>query len=999
MLELLRPRRVHGGRWPPPCRTARTPSTWDYGDFNARRNAKNFSEEEFAAAVSYCHIRGAKVYLTLNTLLTDRELPRAAEAAARASAIGADAVLVQDLGVVRMLRQTAPDLPVHASTQMTLHSLDGVKMAADLGMSRAVLSRELPRDQIAYICRNAPIEIEVFAHGALCMCYSGQCFLSSVIGGRSGNRGLCAQPCRLKYGWGDKADGYPLSLKDLSLAGHLRELDEMGVTCVKIEGRMKRPEYVAVVTGIYSRAIRERREPTAEELEQLRSAFSRQGFTQGYYLDEQGPDMFGTRQEEKEPRELFAAARNTYQSGEAQRVPVTFYAMLRPGEPARVGVEDPQGRVATVEGPAPEAARTRPLTAETVEKQLSRTGGTPLPLRKGAGHGGGRAFPPPGRPQRPAAAGPGGSDGPAGRPARPPGRGVPPRRPVSKTERSHPLLTISVRRAEQVTKELLDLGPALVYLPLEELCAHPELAQAPAGTKIGVILPRVAWDREYPALTDALDQARRLGITDALVGNLGLAPIARAMGFALRGDFGLEVYNSQAVKEYKRLGFASLTLSFEMKLAQVRDISKHLDTELITYGRLPLMIMENCIIKNRTGACSCQNVNILTDRKGARFPVLPAPGCRSELFNSQKLFPGGQGRRLPARRPVGPAADVHHREPPGVRPGRPALPGAEHLGPHRIHPGPLLPGRGVICAYGTENQGPLPPKSARPSPSPPGPRRAPPGSTWRPAWTDLSPSPPGLWCAYPPASPSPCRRPTMWPWCSPARGWAYATGSPCPTGWGSSTATTGGRSRWGSPTCPTRPIPSCPGTASPSWWWRRWPGRSWSGRTAWTAPAAGTAGSDPRGDKAARGRIGRREASPRPTGVRVIYNTRRVRRERKILWTSFWPPSRPGGGSFWSGWACPSAPSSPISTSTWTGPCPRRSWWPPSPREGPGRRRPGRGGVHRHRRRHGGGPGWGRCWASPPGEADAERMLTALAGRTHFVYTGLTVLRGRPSAR
>ena len=608
-----------------------------YGDFNARRNAKNFSEEEFAAAVSYCHIRGARVYLTLNTLLTDRELPRAAEVAAQASAIGADAVLIQDLGVLRMLRQAAPDLPVHASTQMTLHSLDGVKMAADLGMSRVVLSRELSRDQIAYICKNAPIEIEVFAHGALCMCYSGQCFLSSVIGGRSGNRGLCAQPCRLKYGWGDKADAHPLSLKDLSLAGHLGELEEMGVTCVKLEGRMKRPEYVAVVTGIYSRAIRERREPTAEELEQLRAAFSRQGFTQGYYLDRKGPDMFGVREEEKEPKELFAAARNTYQSGEMQRVPVTFYAMLRAGEPARVGVEDPQGRVATAEGPVPEAARTRPLTAEVVNTQLSRTGGTPyrcekvralveenlsLPLaalnalRREA------------------------LDKLTAQRAAPPRRRAGEFHPGARYEnrREPPVLTLSVRRAEQLTRELLDLGPALVYLPLEELCAHPEKAAAPAGTKIGVILPRVAWDREYPALTDQLDKARSLGVRDALVGNLGLVPIARAMGFTLRGDFGLEVYNSQAVKEYKRLGFSSLTLSFELKLAQVRDISKHLDTELITYGRLPLMLMENCIIKNHTGACNCQNVNILTDRKGARFPVLPAPGCRNELFNSQKLF-------------------------------------------------------------------------------------------------------------------------------------------------------------------------------------------------------------------------------------------------------------------------------------------------------------------------------------------------------------------------
>ena len=608
-----------------------------YGDFNARRNAKNFSQEEFAAAVSYCHVRGAKVYLTLNTLLTDRELPRAAEFAAQASQLGADAVLVQDMGVVRLLRQVAPDLPVHASTQMTLHNLDGVKMAAELGMTRAVLSRELSRDQIEYICQRSPIEIEVFAHGALCMCYSGQCFLSSIIGGRSGNRGLCAQPCRLKYGWGDKADSNPLSLKDLSLAGHLRELRKMGVACVKLEGRMKRPEYVAVVTGIYSRAIKEDREPTAEELEQLRAAFSRQGFTQGYYLDQQGPDMFGVREEEKEPKELFAMARNTYQSGEAQRVPVTFYAMIRPGEPTHVGVEDPQGRVVTVEGQVPEAARTRALTAEAVETQLSRTGGTPyrcvkvrslveeglsLPLaalnalRREALDGLTRQ-----REQLP---------------RRRQGEFHPGARYENRKEL--PAVTISVRTAEQVTRELLALGPAMVYIPLEELAAHPEKAQAPAGTKIGVILPRVAWDREMDQVTDQLRQVKDLGITDALIGNLGMAPVAQKLGFTLRGDFGLEVYNSQAVKEYKRLGFSSLTLSFELKFPQLRDLSKSLDTELITYGRLPLMLMESCIIKNRTGSCNCQNTNILTDRKGARFPVVKAPGCRNELLNSQKLF-------------------------------------------------------------------------------------------------------------------------------------------------------------------------------------------------------------------------------------------------------------------------------------------------------------------------------------------------------------------------
>ena len=608
-----------------------------YGDFNARRNAKNFSREEFAAAVSYCHVRGAKVYLTLNTLLTDRELPQAAEFAAEASALGADAVLVQDMGVLRMVRQVAPDLPIHASTQMTVHNLDGVKMVADLGMTRAVLSRELSRDQIEYICQNSPIEIEVFAHGALCMCYSGQCFLSSVIGGRSGNRGLCAQPCRLKYGWGDKADSYPLSLKDLSLAGHLRELRKMGVKCVKLEGRMKRPEYVAVVTGIYSRAIHEDREPTEEEVEQLQAAFSRQGFTQGYYLDQQGSHMFGVREETREPKELFAGARNTYQSGEAQRVPVTFYAMLRPGEPAHVGVKDPEGRVVTVEGPVPEEARTRPLTADAVEKQLARTGGTPyraermrvlvedglsLPLstlnslRRDA------------------------LDGLTKQREQLPRRRTGEYHPGARYEnrKETPALTISVRSAEQVTRELLDLGPAMVYIPLEELAAHPEKANAPAGTSIGVILPRIAWDREFPQMVENLKKVKDLGVQDALVGNLGMIPVAKDLGFTLRGDFGMEVYNAQAVKEYKRLGFSSLTLSFELKFPQIRDLSKSLDTELITYGRLPLMIMENCIIKNRTGSCNCQNTNILTDRKGARFPVVKAPGCRNELLNSQKLF-------------------------------------------------------------------------------------------------------------------------------------------------------------------------------------------------------------------------------------------------------------------------------------------------------------------------------------------------------------------------
>ena len=614
-----------------------------YGDFNARRNAKNFSLEELASAVSYCHVRGAKVYLTLNTLVTDRELPAAAQVAAQAAEVGVDAVLIQDLGILRMLRQAAPGLAVHGSTQLTVHSLDGVRRCAELGMSRVVLSRELSRDAIEHICLNSPIEIETFVHGALCMCYSGQCYFSSVIGGRSGNRGLCAQPCRLKYGWGKKADGNPLSLKDMSLAGYLQDLKKLGVKCLKIEGRMKRPEYVSVVTGVYARAIKEDREPTDQELHDLEAAFSRQGFTDGYYQDKKGPAMFGVREEAPEPRELFAQARSQYQSGELQRVDVILYAMIRPGEPVQVGVQDVDGRVVTAAGPVPESARTKPLTAEAVEKQLARTGGTPYRCARV------RALVEPGlsvpvaalnalrrqvleeltRQRGTAPAAP--NVGPFHAGVR------------YENRKDPPALTLSLRSAGQLTPALCDLKPALVYLPAEELAAHPEAAETAlaAGVRVGVTLPRICWDREREALDKQLSAARSQGVTDALVGTLDLIAPARDQGFALRGDFGLPVFNSQAIKELKRMGFASCTASFELKLAQIRDLSKLIDLEVLVYGRLPLMITENCILKNRDGGCrrSCEGQNrLLVDRKGERFPVLRAPGCRSEIFNAKRLY-------------------------------------------------------------------------------------------------------------------------------------------------------------------------------------------------------------------------------------------------------------------------------------------------------------------------------------------------------------------------
>ena len=610
------------------------------GRYNARRGAKNFTQDDLAEAVSHCHLRGVKVYLTLNTLCADRELPEAVDCAQTASRLGVDAVLVQDLGLVRALRQAAPDLPLHASTQMTLHSLDGVKQAADLGITRAVLARELSRKDIGYICDRSPIEIEVFVHGALCMCYSGQCFMSSVIGGRSGNRGMCAQPCRLPYGWGDDlVDGHPLSLKDMSLAGHLSELQEMGVASAKIEGRMKRAEYVYIVTKIYADALREGREPTGSELKQLEQAFSRQGFTDGYYTGQKGPDMFGVREEGKPPRELFSRAKAAYEKGDSRKVPVKFYAMVRAGEPVQVGVEDREGRVATAAGRAPEAARKRPTTQEEVEGQLAKTGGTPFEAAEM------RTLVEPGLAvplsalnslrrqvlddltrQRIAV----------------PQRRRAEFRPGVRYEdyRGEPDIYVSLRRVGQMTFELVKQRPALITLPVEEAAAHLDEVRATMnrGVPVAVVLPRVCFDRELPNLQEQLAACRGAGVTDAYVGNLGLVPLCREMGLNMRGDFGLQVFNSQGAKEYKRLGFRSLTASFELKLAQIRDLNKAVDMEIIAYGRLPLMITENCAIKNQSGKCTCSNVNLLTDRKGVRFPVERAYGCRNEILNANKVF-------------------------------------------------------------------------------------------------------------------------------------------------------------------------------------------------------------------------------------------------------------------------------------------------------------------------------------------------------------------------
>lgn len=608
--------------------------------FNARINARNFSAADLQEAVVYCHVRGVKVHLTLNTLVLDREMPRAAELIRLAASCGVDAFIVQDLGMVSLCRQLAPDVPIHASTQMSIHSLEGVMEAAALGCSRVVLARELPAEEIAHICKRSPVEIEVFVHGALCMCYSGQCYLSSVIGRRSGNRGQCAQPCRLPYGYGRfESTRYPLSLKDNCLAGELDELRRMGVASIKIEGRMKRPEYVAIVTRAY-RTVLNGGKLMPSDLQELETAFSRQGFTDGYFRGQTGSDMFGRRQEGEDTADLFASARTTYEQGEPQRIGVRFYAMIRRGEPAQLAVEDPDGNLCRTRGPVPEQAVYRSLTPQDLEQQLKKTGGTPylctavrssldpdLMLPASAINAMRRDVIAELTAKRGRAA-----------PARLNAYDEPPRYDGIAGE---PQLTIAVRTAGQITSRMLSMKPTVLYVPLSELAEHPDLPQrVSVETQLAAILPRVIWSGELAPIARQLRTVYEMGVRQVLAGNLGQLHIARAAGFAVRGDFGLNIVNSRAMRYLREQGLDSQLLSFELTLPQIRDISKAVPAELLIYGRLPLMLMENCVMKNRTGICACQTGTVrLVDRLGEEFPIVKDPGtCRNVLLNGKKLY-------------------------------------------------------------------------------------------------------------------------------------------------------------------------------------------------------------------------------------------------------------------------------------------------------------------------------------------------------------------------
>ena len=607
------------------------------GTFNARQSAKNFTPQTLAEAVKYCHVRGVQVHLTLNTLVSDREMPELMDLIRHAATVGVDAFIVQDLSVVQLCRQIAPKISIHGSTQMTVHSLPGVMLCAAMGMSRVVLSRELSREEIRYICQHSPVEIEVFGHGALCMCYSGQCYMSSVIGSRSGNRGRCAQPCRQSYGYGRWENKYPLSLKDNCLAQYARELEEMGVASLKLEGRMKRAEYVATVTSVYRRAIDEG-VVTRSMKQDLMTAFNREGFTDGYYTGNVDQSMFGIRKDEKEDKQWLQGARQTYEGVDNPLVDVAFRAVVTHAG-SSLTVTDEDGHTCTVAGPMPEEAKNCPLEPAALAQRLSKTGGTPYRCTEV------RTQVEPGLVLSAAAINAMRRDALNQLTAlrarqEQPEIGKPRRIPDVPGPKGMPGLSVQVSTRDQLTSKLLKLETVMLYVPIHILDADPQLCQTLAKRgAVAAVLPRIAHDKEITKLSAAMVRIRELGIKDVLIGNLGLLLPAREAGMRIHGDYGLNIYNSGSINVLKKLELASATLSFEMTMPQIRDVSKLIPCEILVYGRLPLMITEHCLIRNRTGECNCHLGSMkLTDKTGAEFPVIrDGNTCRSLLLNGKKL--------------------------------------------------------------------------------------------------------------------------------------------------------------------------------------------------------------------------------------------------------------------------------------------------------------------------------------------------------------------------
>ena len=590
---------------------------------NARAFAKNLDDEEIARALVYCHLHGARAYVTLNTLLSERELPGAVRRAGELRELGVDALIVADVGLIARIAELYPDLPIHASTQASSHSAEGCDLLAKLGAKRVVLARELPYSEIVSVTENALPETEVFLHGALCVCHSGQCLFSSLVGGRSGNRGACAQPCRLPYDGKER-----LSLRDLCLAPHVPELIASGVSSLKIEGRMKSPGYVYGVTSIYRRLLDENRAATPDEIAELERIFSRGGFTDGYLTGNLTRGMLGVRSA--------ADKANSREANDAAippiPVPVELDCTVLPGVPAKLTLSA-AGRSVTVTGETPQPAKNAPLEKDALALRLSKLGGTffvcdPATVRIDLAPGLNLSPGAVNQLRRAAV-----SAWEAGE------RRTPIPYAEKKTERpfpTEPLLSVFCRTAKQ-------LDAIAPLLPADAETFLPVWEEIGATVPSGVSFPAVIFDGERNEVVRMAKAARERGIGLALVHNVGQIALARSLGFTAIGSQRLNIANSASAAALFCAGLSDAVLSPELPIPAAADVGGR----ILSYGHVPLMLTERCFIRENFGCEKCGTASF-TDRTGAKFPLLREYPHRNQILNGVPTYLGDKQNELAA---------------------------------------------------------------------------------------------------------------------------------------------------------------------------------------------------------------------------------------------------------------------------------------------------------------------------------------------------------------
>lgn len=606
--------------------------------FSARSFAENFDDDALREAINYCHLFGVKTYITVNTRLYEKELGDASELVRRAYNYGADAFITADLGLARIVKALYPDIELHASTQMSGQNALSAQTLASLGFSRMVVPREISADNMRMLAANSPIETEMFIHGALCVSHSGQCLMSSVIGGRSGNRGECAQPCRLPYDC--KTNGFPLSLKDLCLAGKISELIKSGVSSLKIEGRMKSPDYVFGVTETYRRLLDERRDARPDEIEALARLFSRSGFTCGYYEKKLDRSMLGVRTE----GDKRASAQSPDAPVAERKLPIDLTAELISGSPAKLtGGVNVGGAYAvrTVLGETVRSAEGRAMTDDRVRASLSKLGTTVFSCD----------------PEKIAV-------------IMSPDASM----PVSELNALRRTLCdelsrVPVPHAEYEKMPFPDTGKRIrsdlhtaffavttaltlktlgyfdrVFVPLSD---YAQTAKRLGTEKLGVAFPPVAFDSELPQTEKLVAEAASLGCGYALVTGEWQFPIALKYNIEMTGDLRLNCYNSHAAQTLAEQGLKYVVSSVEIGVPRARGISADISAGTVVYGRLPLMTLEKCVVRELVGVtapqsscryCDGGKFTPLRDRTGARFIVSRIENHRNVVWNSVPVW-------------------------------------------------------------------------------------------------------------------------------------------------------------------------------------------------------------------------------------------------------------------------------------------------------------------------------------------------------------------------